>query len=403
MFYVLNQAVNNHNGKPTGRKCSCGSLAGACSCCPPTHNGGTLIGCFDVTGRQIHNAASAEQCEGMTREAAKATVRAIPGPGSKTRMPEHSDAATAAGKALRSMSKGKLLSAARRHDEAAFAHMTAAEGHLFTSDSRGHRLNLDAADNHKAAAQAAREAAGAAGNPGTNGVPVESPTRNQSEQYAGASPRLLAALANGGRTNNARFDVQRVNADTFPQTSQQGTPSLAGSPGMHSFDDGDEDDPSDYQGLNDYGYWTPRAKMSPDDFLRFALSDDFLTEENRRRQGLDVPDTMGGYSDAPGNPFGTLVASQRYPVNNAAADVPVYVQNAMTNAQLAAAFPDGIEVGAPMQTMAVITNELRSQMVQNMGPKVVEQMFSAHIGSLNLENDPECQRTRELLNNASHK
>jgi hypothetical protein len=121
--------------------------------------------------------------------------------------------------------------------------------------------------------------------------------------------------------------------------------------------------------------------------LAKALADDEVARWNGQRMGLDTPDEgMQGYQDAPyGNPGGMLVASQHYPVHNTGGGVPF------------------VPVGAEAGTIETVAAEARSGLVANLSAAERDQVFGGHVGSLDLTQGAEAERTRRLIFNAGKK
>jgi hypothetical protein len=238
------------------------------------------------------------------RQAAKATMRSMPKQGGFT---QHDQAATAmvnAAKALHHANNGNLAAAGRAALKASDAHDAMGMDALQLSLRGDANTHERAGDLHRRVSQLCGGSDTLVGNE-RDGYVVErgltSPTVNV---LSNASPSLLQTLRNSGRTPvNNGLNVERVNDQTYPNMPyytpgsgsfvERGLTSgdVAGSPGQHAFDQtlgqtGDDDSIDDQHG----GYWSGSTK-SPMDVLKDALEEDFLTEENRRRQGLDVPDT----------------------------------------------------------------------------------------------------------------
>jgi hypothetical protein len=249
---VFNEAVCSNTGYPT-HSCDCGCRS------------------------QVRNAASAEKVLPLARKAAKASYQTVPR--GEEPSDDHSRALLHAARGLKAASAGELDKAQMSFSRAADKHDSLASDMLFAGRNQDHDNHAVAADFHR---QAARACGGMTAN-SAEGVPADPwPTMNYSEAM---SPRLRETLANNYRT------PQKVNADTYDQPSRQGKPSLAGSPGPHSFDAtlGDtgavEDDSIDAQ--HD-GYWSPTEgrKLSPAEFLRLALEQSEGDRINAHRQGL---------------------------------------------------------------------------------------------------------------------
>jgi hypothetical protein len=62
-----------------------------------------------------------------------------------------------------------------------------------------------------------------------------------------------------------------------------------------------------------------------------------------------------------------------------------------------------VPVGAEPGTLEVIANEARSGLVANLSAAERDQLFGGHLGSLDLTQGAEAERTRRLIANASKK